>query len=1540
MNIWISTDLHLYTKDNDERHPFRTRRNLGLLSDNFASDISQEDIWIFLGDLCDPIVADRDHVRGIIQSIPCTKLMCRGNHDTENDLYYKELGFDVVTDIIRLYNILFSHKPLRVAPDEVNIHGHLHTEMMSGLGPNHINAYAANWNDGDHPVLLEDLINSATVQRIEISQKEESHLQEKFEKYTSLDNDHYEPPYDISDMVNADTIDESALISEKDLVLNLELWKKNSDHNVLYITGMSGSGKSTLAMAMEREYNAYLVELDGVEFCFDSSAAKLISKVANTYPPYKKIFDEVQKTQVHHSWTNDEIPIIYEMCRRVVDAAEADRKNLYIIEGLQLYEGWDPDFFATRPIIIKGTSLIQSRLRALKRDQPPFITWVKQFDANIGDNRYLDQFKRKLKNINESVDPNADTDRDSLDEIIFPDTESTKFWMSDDDAYQKKVDKAKEQQEDTKVAIDESTASPIITVISEVRQNPNDKESPNGVKLTFRDRDGNNIGEASISATDTPNGFLYDLEVFPAYRGKGYANSIMNYVLSTYSITELTVEETNKIAISLYTKFGFKKGVRFKENGVKMIDMTRPSLEQLRSKSALPEPKPTQDGWIGTRGVWNSKRVIKGKSYREIVETIIVRGDQILIRIKPDGSYRFPGGSTEPNITLAQQAIKECQEEVHVTPKNLKYYGHYQFFFDKGIEYDGKYVHVFVGEYDKDFNGYVKKVDQDEKMLKESTWRPISEVYSMLQKEHQDALNAWRGVITENHTKSLFEMAYEDAQDFMLVLLQKYCQEFNEKDKYFDQIHKAWLKENPEADEPLKLIPRLHHGNDNQLLFLLADLNTDNATPNQIACYWTLVKDLTDAIKKDPEVKKFGYITRINPEAEDIVGVYVDLLGIGALDANAPEVYWPNVRARVEKSTPFHDHQDTTLIFYNDNHIDIGKAEVRDTGYLHHMEVFPRYRKKNYGNSMMRYLMDRHKITEFCVDTDNEPMLAICQKFGFTPYEKFSDWHANVCAMRLKDAEPILLEESSTIDHTLTKDDKTKLAKKYGITDVGNEHEYDDEKELAEMKRKAAAQKAKKELDKKKKARDKQLKKARNAKKRKAFVNKVKASLPGVKKEEASAVDNPDIDWGDDSNGFFDTHLAGTKKYLKESYQFQLQEKVQFFDRLDEAANKNAKYLPVYVVIMHTGTALSTAIKTVLNSEYSHASISFDSSLTNMYSFARKLSDDGKASHDGGFRTENIQNKFFQDKEIKFSMYMVPCTEEQIKLMKKRLQYFEKNQSKFTYDFTGLIKSYFHISDNPEYRWFCTRFVADILNAGRPTDPYVKDPFLIRPDDFMETNFALYVTSGYLDKYDQKQVDTITKRLLNQKKIQKFVQESENECALDLPRENPYERHVLSYQLAKMDESAVDDFLMYLRSFKVRFDSNGDIRITRREYDQLDAHFRASLKLIKACEDAGNVAGVKEELYKIHYMIELINQYYLKPYAKNYRPNTKDVRKDMLDLRSVMMNAFKQHLEWVTLQEPNYNFQRGYQVSTYGSEIKIPQKVITHVGKTITTLLK
>ena len=307
-------------------------------------------------------------------------------------------------------------------------------------------------------------------------------------------------------------------------------------------------------------------------------------------------------------------------------------------------------------------------------------------------------------------------------------------------------------------------------------------------------------------------------------------------------------------------------------------------------------------------------------------------------------------------------------------------------------------------------------------------------------------------------------------------------------------------------------------------------------------------------------------------------------------------------------------------------------------------------------------------------------------------------------------------------------------------------------------------------------------------------------------------------------------------------------EDVKFFDHLDESANKSKKLYPVYIMLVHSGTTISNAIKFVSKSKFSHASISFDSSMDHMYSFARK---DPSNPFLGGFRYESIGKGFYDKKEIPYALYVVPCTESQIKKMKKRLDYFIKNESKFQFDFAGLVKNYLGIADNPEYRWFCSRFVADILNAGAPKNkPYVAEPSLQDPDDFMRDEYATYVIGGdNLMKYNRALVDKRTRKIIREEEMARSVK---NESVIyDMDWNNPYAESVLNYQLSCMDESVVHDFMNYLKSYKLKFDNDGNIIIRRREYDQLDAHFRASIKLIKASEKAGDWETVKAELAKL-----------------------------------------------------------------------------------------
>lgn len=407
------------------------------------------------------------------------------------------------------------------------------------------------------------------------------------------------------------------------------------------------------------------------------------------------------------------------------------------------------------------------------------------------------------------------------------------------------------------------------------------------------------------------------------------------------------------------------------------------------------------------------------------------------------------------------------------------------------------------------------------------------------------------------------------------------------------------------------------------------------------------------------------------------------------------------------------------------------------------------------------------------------------------------------------------------------------------------------------------------------------------------------------------------------------------KQHIQESYQFELVNKtLRFMDPINESVNKTEKLYPVYIMLVHSGTAVSNVIKKVSHSEYSHASISFDSSMSKMYSFARK---DPKNPFIGGFRYESIGKGFYEKKEVPYGVYVVPCTEDQIKRMKKRLAYFEKNQEKFTFDFVGLVTNYAGIVNNPAYSWFCSRFVADILNAGSPEGKvYVPEPSLQDPDDFKRAVFARYVTSGNnLMEYNQKEVDRATKRILRAEEMyREQLNESVHYNRFDPT--DPYAVTVMRYQLSNMNEAVMDEFLRYIKSFHVELDPNGNVILTRRVYNQLDHHFIQTKQALKTMKKAGDLEGMKENLTKLYYMIQLITDQYM---DKKTVSISKTVKKDMIDLRSVMLNVFQQNLQYVEEMDPKFNFQSYYDGSVYGKKTKIPISGITSIGKTLGTLL-
>jgi calcineurin-like phosphoesterase family protein len=123
-NIWITTDWHLWTRVEKNKSECHKRLNFNNIIETYQK-IDQNDLLIILGDLVDGEFINEKALRDVILSIPCTKILVRGNNDLFNYQFYRSCGFRYITRSFVWNDILFSHMPLE-NDNKINMHGHLH----------------------------------------------------------------------------------------------------------------------------------------------------------------------------------------------------------------------------------------------------------------------------------------------------------------------------------------------------------------------------------------------------------------------------------------------------------------------------------------------------------------------------------------------------------------------------------------------------------------------------------------------------------------------------------------------------------------------------------------------------------------------------------------------------------------------------------------------------------------------------------------------------------------------------------------------------------------------------------------------------------------------------------------------------------------------------------------------------------------------------------------------------------------------------------------------------------------------------------------------------------------------------------------------------------------------------------------------------------------------------------------------------------------------------------------------------------------------
>ena len=147
-NIWVGADWHFYTKYNDK---LKENPNIDKIIRNFNKKIKKGDIVVFVGDLYDARrIYNKKEMPKLdnIKKLNGHKIFVKGNHDVDPDQAYYDLGFDLVCTRHEIGNLVFTHEPVDVNENQINIHGHLHycRDYWYIKPKSHIDVYTARFN--------------------------------------------------------------------------------------------------------------------------------------------------------------------------------------------------------------------------------------------------------------------------------------------------------------------------------------------------------------------------------------------------------------------------------------------------------------------------------------------------------------------------------------------------------------------------------------------------------------------------------------------------------------------------------------------------------------------------------------------------------------------------------------------------------------------------------------------------------------------------------------------------------------------------------------------------------------------------------------------------------------------------------------------------------------------------------------------------------------------------------------------------------------------------------------------------------------------------------------------------------------------------------------------------------------------------------------------------------------------------------------------------------------------------------------------------
>ncbi|NMB08122.1 MAG: hypothetical protein GX981_07055 [Tissierellia bacterium] len=175
-----------------------------------------------------------------------------------------------------------------------------------------------------------------------------------------------------------------------------------------------------------------------------------------------------------------------------------------------------------------------------------------------------------------------------------------------------------------------------------------------------------------------------------------------------------------------------------------------------------------------------------------------------------------------------------------------------------------------------------------------------------------------------------------------------------------------------------------------------------------------------------------------------------------------------------------------------------------------------------------------------------------------------------------------------------------------------------------------------------------------------------------------------------------------------------------------------AKNRRIFILLTYSGSLLSKCINIYTKEPYTHVSIALDINLKELYSFGRI--NPYNPIYAGFVKEDIINGTYARFPETRCRVYSLKVNEIQYKRLQKEINKFKINKDKYGYNLLGLFGVIFNIPIERRYNYFCSQFVATLLNNSGII-LFQKPLALVSPRDFRKCKELNLLYEGRLKRY-------------------------------------------------------------------------------------------------------------------------------------------------------------------------------------------------------------